>query len=342
MVRSHHPAGATAIYRAVMRGAWLLAALPVAAAVACNTSGLSEAPRATFAQLACLDVNGDNRLNDADAADASKLPDFNADFARDADDAAYLRGIDIALDPARDASQCEARSKKTPEYLVAHGYFQPSDVSCAGNRPAVLLLGVGGGAVNVRDKEDAAGVRSIVDALMKAYDDRDIQTIGVIAAPAIGGAAEPFPAMEQWLTNAVRVYMRRFPCLDVTLVGHSHGAVSVDVVGSRLEAEQPGRIIAVVDVDRVDALYGGDIRSRPTQAYVLNLYQTNDGALSGKPYDSPNVENVDVSGYTAPERGQDGGPQRTVTHTTVDNSQTVRALIVERLMARPPANPRAR
>ncbi|TAK65165.1 MAG: hypothetical protein EPO22_05280, partial [Dehalococcoidia bacterium] len=34
-------------------------------AAACNTSGLSQQPRATFSKLACLDKNGDHRLNQA-------------------------------------------------------------------------------------------------------------------------------------------------------------------------------------------------------------------------------------------------------------------------------------
>jgi hypothetical protein len=309
------------------------AAVLVAVVSACNTSGLSNAPRATFAQLACLDVDDDGRLSDADAAQPSELPDFNADDSRDDEDAAFLRGVDIALDPDRDRAGCEG-DDDTPEYLVAHGYFEPSDVSCEGDRAAVLLLGIGGGAVNVREKEDAAGMRSLVDALMEAYDDRDAQTIGVIAGPAINGATQPHGAMEQWLSNAVSVYLERYPCLRVVVAGHSHGAVTADVVGATLEDRYADRIVSVVIVDRIDQLYGGDTSSRPVQAHVLNVYETNDDTFSGAPYDSPNAENIDVTGETGPEHGEEGGEQQPVTHTTIDNSGDVREIIVDRLMER--------
>ena len=305
-------------------------------ALACNTSGLSQAPRATFAQLACLDTNGDDRVNDADATDPSRLPDFNADRSRDEDDAAFLRGVDIALDPARDKSVCEASTKKQPEYLVAHGYLSPSDVSCDdADAEAVLLVGIGGGAVNVREKDDAAGVREAVDDLMKAYDDEGVQTIGVIAAPAIGGSLRAHGAMEDWLTNAVRVYLERFPCLQAVLVGHSHGAVVADVAGARLEDAYADRIHAVVDIDRVEELYiDGDTQSRPDRVFVFNIYLANDPA-SKKAYDSPNAENWDASSVSAPSEGEEGGDPAPPTHTTIDNSDDVHERIVEEVVGRP-------
>jgi hypothetical protein len=312
----------------------LLAAALVA--FACNTSGLSEAPRATFAQLACLDVNGDNRVNDGDAANPSKLPDFNADRSRDDDDASFLRGVDIELDPARDKSVCNAKDKKSPEYLVAHGYLSPSDVSCdePGDK-AVLLLGIGGGAVNVREKDDAAGVRKAVDELMKAYDDEDVQTIGVIAGPAIGGAIRPHGAMEQWLTNAVRVYIERFPCLQAVVVGHSHGAVVADVIGAGLEDQYADRIHAVVDIDRVEELYiDGDTQSRPDRVFVFNIFLSHEPA-STKEYNAPNAENWDASNVNAPSEGEEGGDPARPTHTTIDNSKDVHDRIVEEVVERP-------
>ena len=102
----------------------------VVALAACNSSGLSNQPRATFSQIGCLDVNHDHRLNDADAADLSKVPDFNGDRKHDAQDAAFLKGIDIELDPKRQDEACAKKSDAAPEYLVAHGYFEPSNVSC--------------------------------------------------------------------------------------------------------------------------------------------------------------------------------------------------------------------
>ena len=300
-------------------------------AVACNTSGLSNQPRATFSQLACLDVNRDHRINDGDAADPSELPDFNADGSRDEDDAAFIRGTDIALDPAFDYAQCDGKAKKTPEYLVAHGYFDPSDVSCDGDARPVLLVGVGGGAVNVKDKDDAAGVRKVVDKLLGEYEDRDIDAIAVIAGPAIGGAQNTNVAMEDWLTNATRVYLERYPCLRTVLIGHSLGGVMVDVVGSRLEDQYSDRMIAVVAIDRIARVgpldyYSGDEVSRPDAAFVFNVYETND-PVHADPYEMPNTENWDASG----EKGSDG---KAVTHTTIDNSAAVHSRIVQEVIER--------
>lgn len=313
-----------------MKPSFVLLITVLAASVAwaaCNNSGLSATPRASFAQLACLDVNGDDRINAADAADMSKVPDFNGDRSRDADDAAFLYGVDIALDPARPA--CESKSsKRAPEYLVAHDYFQSSDVSCDDGAKPVLLVGVGGGVVNLREKEDAAGIRDTVDALQSAYSDRDRDTIAVLAGPAIVGAANANAGMEDWITHAVQVYLERYPCLSVVLVGHSHGAVTADVAAARLEDAYAGRIIAVVDLDRIESLYNGDLAARPRSAPVFNVYQQNDGILPGKPYDEPNAENWDAATVPAP----DG--KGFVIHTTIDNAKPVHDRIVEWVMAR--------
>ena len=302
---------------------------------ACNVSGLSNAPRATFSQIACLDANGDHRLNAADAVDVSNVPDFNADFKHNAYDAAFLRGIDIALDPKRQGEACAAGSQRAPEYLVAHGLLESSDVDCSGSRRAVLLVGVGGGAANLRQKEDAAGVRSMIDALQTAYDDRGVQTIGVIAGPAIAGGANVHTAMEEWMTHAVRVYLERFPCLRVLLLGHSHGAITADVIAARLESEYASRIAEVVDVDRVETLYIGDTASRPRAVRVFNVYETNDVALPGAAYDAPNVANWNASNEMAPRDGKAGDPLIKANHTTIDNSKSVRDAIVGEVMGLP-------
>jgi hypothetical protein len=315
-----------------IRHTLLFAVLGSAAlALACNTSGLSNQPRATFSQIACLDVNRDHRISDADAADPSELPDFNADDARDEDDAAFLRDVDIAIDPAFDYAQCDGEAKDTPEYLVAHGYFDPSDVSCEGDARPVLLIGVGGGAVNVKDKDDAAGVRKVVDKLLGEYEDLDVDAIAVIAGPAIAGGANPNAAMEDWLANATRVYLERYPCLRTVLIGHSLGAVVVDVVGARLEDQYKDRMIAVVDIDRVSRLgeldfYAGDETSRPGAAFIFNIYETND-PMHADPYDVPNAENWDASEV----EGTDGEP---VDHTTIDNAPEVHERIVEEVIER--------
>ncbi len=300
---------------------------------ACNVSGLSNKPRATFSQIACLDANGDHRLNDADATDPSKVPDFNADFRHDARDAEFLRGIDLPLDPQRQAEACAATSKRAPEYLVAHGFLESSDVECSAGTKAVLLVGVGGGAANLRNQDDAAGVRGMIDALQTAYDDRGVQTIGIIAGPAIAGAVNVHSAMEEWVTHVVRVYLDRFPCLRVLLLGHSHGAITADVVAARLERDYAARMIQVVDVDRVETLYIGDTTSRPRTTLVFNIYETNDRALPGAPRDAPNVANWDASDELAPRDGHNGGPATRANHSTIDNSKSVRNAIVGEVMA---------
>lgn len=302
-------------------------------ALACNTSGLSQAPRATFSQLACLDNNDDNRISAEDSQPSGDVPDFNADDERDEQDTAFLQGVDIPLDPNRDKAPCEGDAKGAPEYLVAHGYFKPSDVSCDDGEEAVLLVGVGGGVVNLREQDDAAGVRRMIDALQQEYDDRDVQTIGVIAGPAIVGAINVHGAMEQWISHAVRVYLERFGCLRVVLLGHSHGAVTADVAGAALEGEFGERIIAVVSVDRVEQLYIGDLQSRPVSAPVFNLYETTDG-LRGAPYESPNVENWDATAEEGPSEGEEGGELEPVTHTTIDNSKSVRERVVDEVLER--------
>lgn len=299
-----------------------------------NVSGLSAAPRATFAQLACLDVNNDNRLNDQDASDPKNAPDFNGDRKHDENDAAFLKGLNIPLGADRDKSICGQQSKEQPEYLVAHGYFHPANVSCEGDNKAVLVLGVGGGVANVKDLDDAAGVRSIMDGLMKAYDKRDVQTIGVVAGPVMVGAENGYSGMEDWVTHAVRVYLQRYPCLKALLVGHSHGSDTIDVVGARLEGEFAGRFVDIVDVDRIEALYGGDTRSRPSRAPVFNIFETNDGVLKGSAYNSPNARNWDASDQQAPEKGDHGGKLVPANHTTIDNSEAVKTRIIDEELRR--------
>jgi len=300
--------------------------------IACNTSGLSSKPRGTFSKLACLDLNGDGRINDADAASLSKVPDFDADGERDEDDAAFLKGVDIGLNPiAKDT--CD-QDRGGPEYLVTHDYFASANVKCREGDRAVLVMGVAGGVDDLKDKDQAAGVRTIIDTLIKTYEARDDQAIGVIAGPAITDAENAATAMEQWLTNAVRVYLDRFPCARAVLVGFSHGGVSVDVVTARLEAEYADRFIAVVHVDRIDQSYGGDLVSRPQVVPVLNVYQQNEAGLGGSPVDAPNFVNWDASGEKGPKNGQDGGPLEPVRHTTLDNAESVREWIVEQVMER--------
>src|SRR5205085_11341989 len=98
----------------------LLASL--AALVACGSeTGLAKLPDATFAQLECYDTNGDHVLNDQDAANPAKLPDFDNNGKHDAADAALFNGIDIPLNPQVQYEACTHANKDWgPEYFVAH------------------------------------------------------------------------------------------------------------------------------------------------------------------------------------------------------------------------------
>ena len=311
-----------------------IAALLLAAACG-NTSGLSQQPRATFSKLACLDKNGDHRLNQADAVDVSAVPDFDGDRKHDLYDAVFLTGIDIPLDPAAQADVCKKGAKAGPEYEVAHGYFEPAKVSCDGGARPVLLVGVGGGVTDLTDKGDAAGVRSIIDGVQRAYDKRGIDTIAVIAGAAMQGAADGNVAMEQWMTNAVKVYFDRYPCIRAVLLGYSHGGVTVDVMAAKLEAAYASRFIDVVELDRVEFGYVGDTQSKPAQAHVFSIFETRSGLLSGSAYtNAPNAELWDATDQLAPERGDQGGALKPVIHTTIDNSSSVKQRVIDEVMRR--------
>jgi hypothetical protein len=302
------------------------------ALAACNNSGISAKPRGAFTDLACLDVNGDARINTDDATDVSKVPDFNADGRRTDDDAAFVRGVDIPLAPGHTA--CGDDSNKS-EFLVTHEFLRDADVNCGSPEDtAVLVLGVGGGVDDLKDKGDAAGVRSIMNAIIKEYEDNDVQTMGIVAGSAFDGAQNPNTAMEDWLTNVARVQLDRFSCLRLVTVGFSHGAVSVEVVGSRIEQQYGPRMTATVVVDRISDLYIGNTTEYPTTSPVFNVYQTNSGVLGGAPLDRPNVENWDASGEQGPEDGDKGGDLVPVSHVTIDNSRSVRDRIVAEVVAR--------
>lgn len=302
---------------------------------ACNTSGLSAKPRATFSQVECLDVNGDGRINENDASDPGELPDFNADFRRNARDAAFVEGVDIALDPVAAKELCKEGNDRQPEFFIAHDYFSRAEVSCEPDARGVLVLGAGGGVDNLKEEGDAAGVRSAVDALVKAYEDQGAQTIAIVAGSALYGAQNPHTAMEDWLTNASRVYLDRFPCLDLVLIGFSHAGVTVEVVGARLEEKYSDRIEAVVTVDRIEDFYMGDLVSRPRIARHINVFQLNTPGLQGKAIEGPNVVNYDASAEQGPRDGDKGGPLQPVSHTTLDNSESVRGWIVNEVLQRP-------
>jgi hypothetical protein len=298
---------------------------------ACNTSGLGEKPRAKFAHLACLDLNDDGRISSADAEHVEDIADFNADGERDENDAAFVDGVDIPLIP--DARQtCEDRSDDNPDYLVAHEFLRDADVSCGPGDRAMLVLGVAGGVDDLKDDDQAAGVRQTVNATLRRLEGQDIQTIAVIAGSALYGAENAHTGMEDWLTNAMRVYFERFPCVRLTTIGFSHGGVTVAVIASRLEAEYGDRMVATVVLDRIESFYSGDLTSMPVASPLINVYQTN--TPGGFRVDAPNVFNFDASGEQGPPDDEHVGTPQPVTHVTLDNSPGVRDVVTQMIVER--------
>ena len=301
---------------------WLILVALVIAVVFVASRWLDRGTGLVYAQIACSDVNGDASLNAADALNPSRLPDFNGDGRHDTADAAFLRGVDIPLDGAGEKIACAHKNPNVgPEWAVVSPGTR--DLTCA--RPAVLILGVGGGVTNLK-QNDAAGVRQTIEDLATAFHHRNVQTLTVLSGQAVNSASSPDPAMETWDSHATQVFLDAYPCLRLAIVGHSHGAITGDIVAWKLEGAYGDRIIEVVNIDRVEALYGGDTVDWPARVHVLNIYETND-KLHGGAHDAANVTNWDASG----QRGPNNSP---VIHTTIDNSSSVRAVIIADILKR--------
>jgi pimeloyl-ACP methyl ester carboxylesterase len=295
---------------------------------------LSTGQAVAAVHLPCLDTNQDLAFNAAGAplqggaeADAPDV-DLNADGTVDERDAAFL-DVDLRVTPEFDYGSCD---DAPIEYLVGGG--TPA-IDCDEGSKAVIVVGIGGGVVDLRKPDNAAGVRWIVNGLSKELDARDYQTLDVISGPGLSGTdADLNPAMETFLTHSVKTLLDQYPCAQAVLVGHSHGAITASVVSSRLEAEYADRIAAVAMIDRVDDLYAGDLAARPHTVSVFNVFETNDMATSGSTFDAPNVENWDASAVEAPEHGEDGGESKPITHTTIDNSSDVRDRVIDEIVER--------
>lgn len=291
------------------------------------TRCLSGSHSRVYAQIACADVNDDGRLNDADAANPAQLPDFNGDGHHDGADAAFVRGIDISLDPAGKQIACSHKDTNVgPDWSV----FEPgtSGLSCDGGKKAVLILGIGGGVTNL-EQNDAAGVKLIVEDLRGAIEKKGVQTVTVLSGQAVNSAASVNSAMELWVAHATQVLLDAHPCLSVAMIGHSHGAIVADVAAAKLEAQYADRFVEVVDLDRVDTLYSGDTHTWPERIPTFNIYESSDPKLHGDARDAPNVNNWDATGEKGPKDGDKGGPLTPVDHTTIDNSDSVRKRIVD-------------
>jgi hypothetical protein len=285
----------------------------------------------------CLDHNQDFVLAPDDVAQPLQGGgesegddvDLNADGTVDDADAAFL-DVDMRVVSNFDFAAC---GDAPIEYLVSSD-DEPA-ISCDDGAKALIVAAIGGGVVDLRDNSNAAGVRWMTNALLDQLHDRDYQTVTMVSGPGISGLeAELNPAMETWMTHSLRTMLDQYPCARAVLLGHSHGAITAEVVASRLEAAYGDRIAVVAAIDRVEDLYVGDTQSLPQSVPVFNVFETNDADTAGGAHDAPNFENWDASGETAPKEGEGGGPSEPVTHTTIDNSPGVRDRVIAEVLDR--------
>jgi hypothetical protein len=310
---------------------------------ACGGSGnkqldhgnLSVGEAVAAAHVPCLDSNKDFVLGPDDVSQPLQgggesegdNVDLNADGKVDEQDGAFL-DVDLRVVANYDYASC---GDAPIEYMVSSD--DTPAISCDDGKKALIVVGIGGGVVDLRDNSNAAGVRWMTNALLDELHGRDYQTVTMVSGPGISGLEAGLnPAMETWVTHSLQTMLDQYPCADAVLLGHSHGAITAEVAASRLEAEYGDRIPLVVSIDRVEDLYVGDTQSRPQTVPVFSVFETNDQDTVGAAHDAPNYENWDASGETAPKEGEGGGASEPVRHTTIDNSPGVRDRVIDEVM----------
>jgi hypothetical protein len=276
-------------------------------------------------RIACLDENGDGRLNAADAG-AETLDDVNGDGQVTDVDRATVTEVDMVF-PDGAPAECAANSQIDFDWQVT----EPID--CTREKAGLLLYGVGGGAAALKEPEDAAGVRWMLSELADELEGRGIATQVASVAPGINGAAETHAAAEHWGTAYLIQQLGTQPCSRVVLLGHSHGGVHATAVGARLEEAGLGGSIALTAlIDRAAGLYTGDIDSLPQDTPVFNVFLSEGDVITGSTIEQPNVENMDFAGTEAPEHGEEGGKMMPVNHSTIDNSPKVLEEVTRRVL----------
>jgi len=304
--------------RGPLRTLLLVSALTLLAA-ACSSAQLRAVRRfndqADLVQLACLDVNADG-LVDANDADPTTLPDITGDGAVTESDLALVGEAQLAL--AGGTPQDCGGGGPNPDWQVS----APPVLDCAAGERGVLLLAVGGGAVDLGRLNNAAGARWMVEELSGALD---VPTQIASVAPGLYGTSEPQPDAERWAFAFLSQRLQEQPCLKAVILGHSHGGTLATATASRLEeAGLGGQVLLTVLIDRVTNLYAGDTTSIPQSSPVFNVYLPAPGQeVAGGVIDQSNVENFDASGVKAPEHGEEGGALGPANHTTIDNSPDV-------------------
>ncbi len=277
--------------------------------------------------IACLDVNGDGRIDAADA-DPAKLPDITGDGKVDESDLRVVRAANLAVTER----PADCGSLKGTDWQIT----PPAQVDCAAGKGGYIVYGVGGGAVDLNNDTNAAGVRWMLVEVGKLLDSLKLPHQLISLAPGLVGTANPQPDAETWAATYLSQQLSDQPCLRLIMIGHSHGAVNVTALASRLEQKGLAhQIVLSALIDRVTYLYAGDTESLPQSSPVFNIFLANGETYVGKTIGQPNVENWDATGQLAPQHGEKGGPLKPATHTTIDNSRAVLDAIVARILASP-------
>ncbi|MEX2159236.1 MAG: hypothetical protein WEB04_07520 [Dehalococcoidia bacterium] len=267
-------------------------------------------------QIACFDVNDDGKVNAGDA-DTSKLPDFTGDGKVDEAETNIVSAVEMTVAQGKPAN---CNRGDTPDWLVTEAPV----IDCSPGQTEVLLYGVGGGAVDLKNPTNAAGVRWMMYEIGKQFDAAGLPHQILSVAPGLNGQDNGQPASEDWSTAYLTEELNRVPCMRLVLLGHSHGGTHVTAVASRLEAAGlADRITLNILIDRVADLYSGDATSLPQQSTTVNYYLPANEQYHGVPFEQTNFENVDVSGEVAPEGGEQGGKILPAVHTTIDNSPSL-------------------
>ena len=280
--------------------------------------------RSTLVRIACLDANGDGRI---DGGDARGVHDITGDGAIDGADRAVIEELNISLPNGRPAA-CEDE-QPAPDWQVSW----PADVDCAGGRGGLFVLAVGGGAVELDQLDKAAGVRWMMSEIGVMLYERGIPHQLASVAPGLGGTEHPNADAEAWAAAYMKAQLRLAPCLRIVLLGHSHGGASVTALAAALEEAGLGdKVLVTIPIDRVAALYGGNREAMPQDVPVFNVYQQSEGPFTGRAINQPNVENWDASEEQGPANGQEGGRLTDLNHLNIDNSEAILERIRDRVL----------
>jgi hypothetical protein len=276
-------------------------------------------------RIACLDVNSDGQLNASDAVQ-SRASDITGDGKVDESDLSVIRQTNLTVPGGRPK---DCGSRHPTDWEVG----PPAAIDCSVGRGGFIILGIGGGGVDLSTSTDAAGVRWMQVEISKVLTALAVPNQLISVSPGLAGTEAPQPDAETWTATYVEQQLEAYPCLRVILLGHSHGGTGVTAIASRLENAGFAKQIGLsVLIDRVTVLYAGDTTSIPQSSLVFNIYLSTDEEIKGHEIDQPNVENWNATHTLAPEHGEQGGALMPVTHTTVDNSLAALDQIVVRIL----------